>query len=148
MRLTCPVNPLSVFPSLSLFRLLSLPYDKFAHCSAELMMSFCLVFCFGCQPPRRIREQSRVATHQGTGYRVPSAGYRVPPQTTDRTGTQILICACSTSCCSISAQSRSPPNESRAMMLIAMIVCRSLCFPQSVMSVVSVSVSDLFLCVF
>lgn len=27
------------------------------------------------------------------------------------------------------------------MMLIAMIVCRSLCFPQSVMSVVSVSVS-------
>lgn len=89
VRLTCPVNPLlaslslSLSVSHSLVDFLCLPYDKFAHCSAELMMSFCLVFCFGCQPPRRIR-------HQGsTGYK----GRGTRPQTAQA---QILICACST----------------------------------------------------
>lgn len=134
VRLTCPVNPLlaslplsfSLSLAHSLVDFLCLPYDKFAHCSAELMMSFCLVFCFGCQPPAgsgiRVAQAIRVA---GTGY-----------QTTDRTGTNINLCV-QHLCEACEAQSRSPPNESRAMMLIA-IVCRSLCSPKSVMSVVSV----------
>lgn len=96
VRLTCPVNPLLASVSLSLslslahslVDFLCLPYDKFAHCSAELMMSFCLVFCFGCQPPRRIR-------HQGsTGYK--GRGYRVPVTRPQTAQAQILICACST----------------------------------------------------
>lgn len=110
VRLTCPVNPLLASLSLSLFfshslvDFLCLPYDKFAHCSAELMMSFCLVFCFGCQPPRRIR-------HQGsTGYK--GRGYRVLVTRPQTAQAQILICACSTSVKHVS-QSRSPPNESR-----------------------------------